>query len=110
MESNIGLCPDNLNKSTSFFADYLSDEFPTVKSVYDFVCQHLERNFLSFSDITGTLRWAGSENVMFKFSNELRSPYDPQPERNNTNDIWIVTTNTSGNGILTVQAQSVLLF
>jgi hypothetical protein len=31
------------------FADYLSDiKFPTVKSVYDFVCQHLEREIFKF--------------------------------------------------------------
>jgi hypothetical protein len=41
-------------------ADYLSDiKFPTVKSVYDFVCQHLEKKFLSFGDITGTTHIRG---------------------------------------------------
>jgi hypothetical protein len=33
--------------------------FPTVKSVYDFVCQHLEKKFLSFGDITGTTHIRG---------------------------------------------------
>jgi hypothetical protein len=60
LESNIGYVGKQREQINIRFADYLSDiKFPTVKSVYDFVCQHLEKKFLSFGDITGTTHIRG---------------------------------------------------
>ncbi len=60
------------NKSTSIVVDYLSNiKFPSVKAVYDFCMSAFKKKFLAFGEVPGITHTfgVGSENTMFKFSN-----------------------------------------
>ena len=94
------------NKSTSFVVDYLSNiKFPSVKAVYDFCMSAFKKKFLSFGDVTGIAHTfgVGSENTMFKFSNN--NPITATIPTNATTPFEIGTvfeTIAIGNGVLTV--------
>ena len=94
------------NKSTSFVVDYLSNiKFPSVKAVYDFCMSAFKKKFLSFGDVTGIAHTfgEGSENTMYKFSNN--NPITATIPTNATTPFEIGTvfeTIAIGNGALTV--------
>ena len=97
---------DKDNKSTSIFVDYLSNiKFPSVKAVYDFCMSTFKKKFLSFGDVSGIAHTfgVGSENTMFKFSNN--NPITATIPTNATTPFEIGTvfeTIAIGNGALTV--------
>ena len=97
---------DKANKSTSFVVDYLSNiKFPSVKAVYDFCMSNFKKKFLNFGDISGIAHTfgVGSENTMFKFSNN--NPITATIPTNATTPLEIGTvfeTIAIGNGVLTV--------
>ena len=94
------------NKSTSIVVDYLSNiKFPSVKAVYDFCMSAFKKKFLAFRDVTGITYTfgAGSENTMFKFSNN--NPITATIPTNSTTPFEIGTvfeTIAIGNGAFTV--------
>ena len=94
------------NKSTSVVVDYLSDiKFPSVKAVYDFCMSAFKKKFLSFGDVSGIAHTfgVGSENTMYKFSNN--NPITATIPTNATTPFEIGTvfeTIAIGNGVLTV--------
>lgn len=94
------------NKSTSFVVDYLSDiKFPSVKAVYDFCMSAFKKKFLDFGDVSGIAHTfgVGSENTMYKFSNN--NPITATIPTNATTPFEIGTvfeTIAIGNGALTV--------
>ncbi|WP_281237834.1 hypothetical protein [Flavobacterium praedii] len=94
------------NKSTSIVVDYLSNiKFPSVKAVYDFCMSAFKKKFLTFGDVAGITHTfgAGSENTMFKFSNN--NPITATIPTNSTTPFEIGTvfeTIAIGNGALTV--------
>lgn len=94
------------NKSTSFVVDYLSNiKFPSVKAVYDFCMSAFKKKFLTFGDVAGIAYTfgVGSENTMFKFSNN--NPITATIPTNATTPFEIGTvfeTIAIGNGALTV--------
>ena len=95
-----------VNKSTSFVVDYLSNiKFPSVKAVYDFCMSTFKKKFLDFGDVSGIAHTfgVGSENTMFKFSNN--NPITATIPTNATTPFEIGTvfeTIAIGNGVLTV--------
>ena len=94
------------NKSTSIAVDYLSNiKFPSVKAVYDFCMLAFKKKFLAFGDVPGITHTfgMGSENTMFKFSNN--NPITATIPTNATTPFDIGTvfeTIATGNGALTV--------
>jgi hypothetical protein len=94
------------NKSASIVTDYLSNiKFPSVKAVYDFCMSAFKKKFLVFGDVFGITHTfeAGSENTMFKFSNN--NPISATIPTNSTTPFEIGTvfeTIAIGNGALTV--------
>lgn len=94
------------NKSTSIVVDYLSNiKFPSVKAVYDFCMSAFKKKFLTFGDVAGITHTfvAGSENTMFKFSNN--NPITATIPTNSTTPFEIGTvfeTIAIGDGALTV--------
>lgn len=94
------------NKSTSIVVDYLSNiKFPSVKAVYDFCMSAFKKKFLAFGDVAGIAHTfgVGSENTMFKFSNN--NPITATIPTNATTPFEIGTvfeTIAIGNGALTV--------
>ena len=94
------------NKSTSIAVDYLSNiKFPSVKAVYDFCMSAFKKKFLDFGDVFGIAHTfgEGSENTMYKFSNN--NPITATIPTNATTPFEIGTvfeTIAIGNGALTV--------
>lgn len=94
------------NKSTSIAVDYLSNiKFPSVKAVYDFCMSAFKKKFLDFGDVSGIAHTfgVGSENTMYKFSNN--NPITATIPTNATTPFEIGTvfeTIAIGNGALTV--------
>ena len=111
MGKQLGLIKESTaNKSTSFVVDYLSDiKFPSVKAVYDFCMSAFKKKFLDFGDVSGIAHTfgVGSENTMYKFSNN--NPITATIPTNATTPFKIGTvfeTIAIGNGELTVTGAS----